>query len=68
MLVRALSQGYYKGRHIDSGSLFEIDPKDFAGKDNPDPIRASCAWMEKYVEPTPEPKPKVKSHGESKES
>lgn len=46
MKVRAILQGFYKGRHIDPGTIFEIDSKDYAGCDDADQYRAKCGWME----------------------
>lgn len=50
MKVKALRQGYYRGRHIDPGTVFEIVDKDFADARHSDPNLAKFGWMEKVEE------------------
>lgn len=47
MRVRAVTQGFYLGRHIDPGTVFEVDPEYYAGVDDPNPQKAKFGWMEK---------------------
>lgn len=50
MKVRAIGQGFYQGRHVDVGTIFDVDPKLYAGNDDPDPSKARFGWMEKVNE------------------
>lgn len=59
MKVRAISQGFYLGRHIDAGTVFDADPDLYAGKDDPDPKKAPFGWMEKVIEAPPVPAPQA---------
>lgn len=44
MKVRATAQGFYLGRHIDPGTVFDVAPEFFADAAIP------FGWMEKYVD------------------
>ena len=50
MKVRATQQGFYKGRHIDPGTVFDIKDEDFSDAHHTDPKVSRFGWMEK-VEP-----------------
>lgn len=55
MKVKATQQGFYGGRHIDQGTIFDVDPKDFADACHPDPKVAKFGWMEKVPDKPAEP-------------
>jgi hypothetical protein len=44
MKVKATQQGFYNGRHIDPGTVFDVIDKDFASAET------KFGWMEKVAE------------------
>ena len=51
MRVRATAQGFYKGRHMDPGTIFDVsNPQDFADIHSSDPRIAKFGWMEEVKE------------------
>lgn len=45
MRVRATKQGFLDGRHIDPGTIFDVDEKFYAGNET------QHGWMEKIIDP-----------------
>ena len=51
MKVRATQVGFYGGRHIDVGTVFDVTEDMFADS------QSKFGWMEKFVEPESTVKP-----------